>query len=284
MPTVHVNGIDLYYEEYGAGEPLLLIMGWGGNAAAWKPQLPGLATRHHVIAYDNRGAGRSSAPCRPYNIRQLADDAAALLDALEIPSANVFGVSMGGMIAQELALQCPDRVNAVVLGCTSAGGANAAGTAELRSDIATLRATLKRGAPGLDWFTEFIHRLWTDEAITRADPYLQDFIFALIRYPPKPHGLLCQARAVANHDTYDRLVGMSQPTLVLTGDQDGLIACANSEILARGIPNASLQVFPGLKHAFHLEQPHDVNEVINAFFDSVSAPNRTVQRLAGPVT
>ena len=119
MPTVRANDIDLYYEEHGSGEPLLLIMGWGGNAASWEPQLAGLAENFRVIIFDNRGAGRSSAPDEPYSIVQMATDTARLMEALELPRAHVFGISMGGMIAQELALMHPEKVGALVLGCSA---------------------------------------------------------------------------------------------------------------------------------------------------------------------
>src|SRR5438093_13182896 len=116
MATVRVNGIEVYYEEHGSGEPLLLIMGLGANAEGWYGQVPAFSREFRLIAFDNRGAGRSEKPNEPYTMRQLADDAAGLLDALEIGSAHVFGVSLGGMIAQELVLSHPPRVRALVLG------------------------------------------------------------------------------------------------------------------------------------------------------------------------
>ena len=270
MPTVRSNDIDIYYEEHGSGEPLLLIMGWGCNAATWKPQVPGLAERFRVIAFDNRGVGRSSAPKQAYTIPQMAEDTLGLLDALDIDRAHVFGISMGGMIAQELALMHPDRVDALALGCTSPGSKRAAGHRELLKNITEYNDTVGREGPSLEWFQGFLKRLWTDGAITRSETHLQDFVFSMIRFPPTPHGLHSQSYAVAMHDVYDRLSDIQQPTLIMTGDKDGLIDCENSLILAGRIPNAELMIFPGLKHAFHLEAAARVNTVIIDFIDRVT--------------
>ncbi len=267
MPAVRANDIELYYEEHGAGEPLLLIMGWGGNAATWKPQLPDLAERYRVIAFDNRGAGRTSAPHQPYSIGQMVDDTIAVLDALAVPRAHVFGISMGGMIAQDLALRHPERVDALILGCTSPGGSRSAGYGQLQGDITTFRETTGEDGPDLAWFSEFLKRLWTDEALARSDTHLQDFVLSLIRYPPPPHGLRNQADAIAAHDAYSRLQRIRHPTLVITGAEDALIDPRNSVILAKRIPDAELHVFPRLKHAFHLERPDLSNSLIIDFIE-----------------
>src|SRR3972149_11955279 len=127
MATTRVNDIEMYYEVHGSGEPLLLIMGLGANATAWEMQIPDFSRECQVGAFDNRGAGRTDKPKEPYSIPQMADDAAGLLDALGIGWSHVYGMSMGGMIAQEMALRHPVRVRALVLAGTMAGGATAGG-------------------------------------------------------------------------------------------------------------------------------------------------------------
>jgi 3-oxoadipate enol-lactonase len=266
VPTIQANGIDLYYEEYGEGEPLLLIMGWGGNATTWKPQVPGLAERYRVIAFDNRGVGRSSAPPGPYSIPQLVGDTVALLDALNVPRAHVFGVSMGGMIAQELALRHPERVGVMSVGCTSPGGVRAPGASDLQKNIRDFEHTGEEDI-NLQWFAEFLKRLWTDRALAKSAPNLQEFVLSLIRYPPAKHGLRSQAAAISAHDAYNRLPEITHPVLVMTGDRDELIDFENSYILAGRMPKAELRIFPGLKHAFHLEEPELVNSVLIDFIE-----------------
>ena len=125
MATARINGIDLYYEVHGGGEPLLLIMGLGANTTSWFSQIPDFSREYQVIAFDNRGAGRSAKPNEAYSMGQFSDDARGLLDHLGITSAHVFGMSLGGMIAQELVLRAPERVRTLVLGGTMAGGPTA---------------------------------------------------------------------------------------------------------------------------------------------------------------
>ena len=120
MPKVRVGDIELHYVEHGEGDPLLLVMGFGGDHLAWGLQMPAFAARHRVIAFDNRGVGQTGAPDAPYTTLEMADDAVGLLDALGIERAHVLGVSMGGMIAQELALNHPGRVRTLQLHCTYA--------------------------------------------------------------------------------------------------------------------------------------------------------------------
>src|SRR4051794_18504846 len=125
MPHVTANGTKLYWEEHGSGDPILLIMGLGASLEAWDRLAPILATRYRTILFDNRGVGRSDVPPGPYSLETMADDAAAVLDAAGVKSAHVIGISMGGMIAQELALRHPSRVRRLILGCTSCGGREA---------------------------------------------------------------------------------------------------------------------------------------------------------------
>ncbi|MBM3120328.1 MAG: alpha/beta fold hydrolase, partial [Chloroflexi bacterium] len=125
MPTAKVGDINIYYESHGDGEPLLLIQGYGQYSGHWAPLIPSFSREYRVISFDNRGTGRSDKPDIPYTMKMMADDVKRLLDAIGIDSAHVFGVSMGGMIAQEFALNHPDKLISLILGCTQCGGTEA---------------------------------------------------------------------------------------------------------------------------------------------------------------
>src|SRR5271155_5414484 len=125
MPFAENEGVKIYWEELGEGAPLLLIMGLGWASYLWHRTRPVVAQRYRTITLDNRGVGRSDAPAGPYPIPVMASDAAAVLDAAGVDRAHVYGISMGGMIAQEFALQYPNRVRSLILGCTAAGSPNA---------------------------------------------------------------------------------------------------------------------------------------------------------------
>lgn len=124
MPFCRCQEVTLYYETHGEGPALLLVSGLGGGSWSWYGQVPFFAKRYRTIIFDNRGAGRSTMPKGPYRMSQLADEARFLLDHLGVDKTFVLGLSMGGMIAQQLALQIPRRIRAMFLGCTHAGGAS----------------------------------------------------------------------------------------------------------------------------------------------------------------
>jgi 3-oxoadipate enol-lactonase len=252
--TTRVGDIKMYYEVHGQGEPLLLIMGFGGSVLDWGCVLPPrLAERYRIIMFDNRGAGRSTQPPGPYSIRQMADDAAGLMDALGMERAAVFGASMGGMIAQELALNHPHRVEKLVLGCTSAGGSGRVmappeiqAYLEPRTDM-TLYQMLWWSAPA-GYPQEFIdaHR----EIVERK-------IQSDLLYPSQLHAYKAQLDAYKAHDAYSRLSSLRMQTLVLVGDRDILIPQENSRILADAIPGARLQIIEGAGHIFWISHPEE---------------------------
>ena len=261
MPTTKANGIEIYYETHGEGPPLLLIMGLGANATAWWRQIPAFAERHRVIAFDNRGAGRSEKPAGPYNIPQLADDAAALMDVLGIGSSHVFGMSLGGMIAQEYALRHPHRVQALVLGGTTPGGAKAVTAgAEVVTHFATV-ATL----PVEQAIERGMSLLYSDAFIATNREWLLPRALELAHLMPPPHALQAQLIAAMTHNTYDRLGKIGAPTLVLSGTADKIVPHPNAALLSEGIPGARLVAFEGAGHGFLVERAEDVNRSVLGF-------------------
>jgi pimeloyl-ACP methyl ester carboxylesterase len=257
------NGARLYYEVYGEGEPLLLIMGLGANHLGWAAQVPVYAREFEVIVFDSRGTGQSDfsqgVDC---TIPLLADDAAALLDALGVDKAHVYGISLGGMIAQEMALRHPDKVRSLILGATTPGGPHAVG-----ADAQALRALLDQGAVVDRAVTPALLEILFSPAYLAG--HLSDLREVFQRsadYPrTSPEAYWAQLRAVAGHDTYDRLPDIAAPTLVLHGTDDPLLPVANGRILAERIPEAKLVLFEGARHGYYLEKQAEADAAVLDF-------------------
>lgn len=261
MPKVKVNGIQLYYELHGQGEPLVLIVGLGGSALGWGMQIPTFSREFQVVAFDNRGSGRSDKPAARYTIRMFADDTAGLMDALGITSAHVYGQSMGGFIAQELALNYPQRVRTLVLGSTSCGGRHAVAASPghliLMASLSTLspEEAAEKNLPLL-YSTEFIVRK-REELIARS------LTEAELRPPLDAYAR--QVQAALRHNTYDRLPQIRCPTLIISGSDDKVVPAKNSSILAECIPNAELVVLPKAGHGYLVEFAEESNAIVFDF-------------------
>jgi pimeloyl-ACP methyl ester carboxylesterase len=261
MPKIRVGDIEMYYVEAGAGEPLVLIMGFSGDHTAWGLQVRALAEAYRVIAFDNRGAGQTDTPDGPYTIRMMAGDTVGLMDALRIDRAHVLGVSMGGMIAQEIALNHPQRVRSLHLGCTLArpdGYSHARGAAwtEIRTRLspeAALRAIfLWLFAPSTyNERPELVEQLLQGAL---ANPYRQSLA-----------GFLRQRDAIAGHDTLERLGAIRCPTLVTAAEDDILVPPRFSRELAERIPGAELRIVERAGHVYFWEQPDAFNELALEF-------------------
>jgi 3-oxoadipate enol-lactonase len=254
----------LHVEEHGSGPPLLLIQGLGYAIWAWRNQLAPLATRHRVIAFDNRGAGRSDKPPGPYSIADLATDAAGVLDERAVTAAAVVGLSMGGFIAQTLALTRPDLVGRLVLVGTSPGGPDAmpqpAETREAWLAARDLppeefaRATMPYSlAPG-----------WTD-----AHPAVYESLLAArLEFPTPPEAWAAQYAACEDFLARGAPVEQIQaPTLVVHGLLDRVVDPHNGELLARRIPDARLLPIPGCGHQVPLEAPDRFNDAVLEFLE-----------------
>ena len=264
VPTTDANGVSLYYERQGTGERLLVVSGTGGDLRE-QPRVDGpLAEHFDVLAYDQRGLGRSSVPAWPYAMQDFADDAAALLDAVGWEDCLVIGISFGGMVAQEIAIRHPERVRRLVLACTSAGGAGGASYPlhKLAEMDPAQRSALRM---------ELIDTRW-DQAWRKANPEMVALLGArmgLDRQADAAPGLTNQLAARAGHDTSDRLGSISCPTLVCGGRYDGIAPPANSEFLARAIPGARLEMFDG-GHGFFTQDAAALPAIIA--FLSADAP------------
>jgi 3-oxoadipate enol-lactonase len=249
MPTVKANDINIYYEIHGEGEPLLMIQGYSFYSGHWMTLVPEMAAHFKAIIFDNRGTGRTDKPVEPpYTMKMMAADAKGLLDAIGIDKANVFGVSMGGMIAQEFALTYPDAVFNLIIGCSTCGGTESvAPTAEARAFLFNPEmakfSVEERARATAPW-------LWTRDFID-ANPQAVDALVSITtKYPTPPEGFAGHAQAIMSHNTCDRLPQIKVPTLVIAGDSDRLIPPENSKVIASKIPGAELVIVPNAGHGF----------------------------------
>jgi len=264
MPKVKAGDVNLYYEIGGEGLPLLMINGYGDHAGHWFCMRPVLEKSFNVITFDNRGAGRSDKPDLPYTTRMLAGDAAALLGSLGIARAHVFGVSMGGMVAQELALGYPEKVDRLVLGCTIPGGVNT-----VYPDPEVLAFLLdgdrsKRLSP-----EQMAREMWAytcTQAFRETHPEMgEQYVRVTTMFPAPLHGLQRQGDAIAGHDTYDRLSDIESPTLVIAGAEDRLVPPQNSINLAERITGAQSILLENAGHGFFYEAAVRAGEVVASF-------------------
>jgi len=248
----------LYWESTGSGDPVLLIMGLGMAATGWWRTIPVLAEGLRVIAFDNRGAGRSDRTTGPYTLRQMAEDALAVMDAAKIERASVYGLSLGAMIAQHVALRYPERVRALVLGASTAG----ASRHELPEHdvLEFLRRRPNMPAEEAIW-ASVPYNYGTETRERRADRIGEDIVQRL-RFPINPAGYRAQLAAAWGFDARDRLHEISVPTLVLHGTEDRIVPIVNGEMLAASIPGARLEVLEGAGHLYPTDAPQADREVL----------------------
>jgi pimeloyl-ACP methyl ester carboxylesterase len=260
MAFVENQEAKIYWDEQGQGEPVLLIMGLAYPSQMWYRTRPLLASCYRTLAFDNRGIGRSEVPLGPYPIALMASDAAAVLDADGIESAHVFGVSMGGMIAQELALRYPARVRSLILGCTAAGGPTA-----VRAEPEAIQMLMSRAKMTPEQAAEaavpFIYHPTTARARIDED--------IAIRRPwfPTAAGYAAQLQGILDWEAYSRLGQITAPTLVIHGESDRLIPPGNAKLIAGKIPGAKLVMIPRASHLFLTDQTEVSHHAILQFLN-----------------
>lgn len=261
MPYAQVGGLNLYYEQHGDGEPLVMIRGVGSSAALWYAQLPDLSQRLRLLIFDNRAAGRSSDPGGPFSISDQAADTLGLMDAMGLERAHVLGFSMGGTIAQEMALSRPERVASLILVGTHCGGEHKVQPdPEIRAlfdDLIEQGTAEARDAANRSVFTA--------QTMEQRPELVQNDARISAQFPVKSETLKRQRQATGSFSSWERLPLITAPTLVLSGDQDMLVPPANSEILAKRIPGAQLGIVPGGGHRLLVEQPQACNQAILEF-------------------
>lgn len=255
------DGTRLYYEVRGEGPALALVEGLGAATWLWERQLAALAEHFTVVAFDNRGVGRSDAPAGPYSIAVMAGDLAAVLDTLGIGRAHVLGASMGGFIAQEFALHYPERVDRLVLASTSAGGA---------THVAMAPEVLRRmmAPPETDDARAFVRGrlpLAFTEAFLADSATAERLVDQRLERPQPPHAYQAQLMAGAAFDAAERVQGITAPTLVAAATGDLVVPVENARRLAAALPHAELRLYEGLGHQFWVEAPDAFNRDVIAF-------------------
>jgi 3-oxoadipate enol-lactonase len=259
MATTQNGTVELYWRSIGSGPAVLLIPGQGMTTEGWWATIPVLARSFRVIAFDNRDTGRSSRVPWPYSVAQMAQDAVAVLEAAGEERAHVYGISLGSLVAQEVALRHPERVNALVLGASSAGGFAAYKPPATSPAQTFLVRAGTMGPEEAEWaavpytYGEKTRRLHADRI--GAD------IARRMQSPPEPLAYLHQAAAVAAHDAYERLNQVAAPTLVVHGERDVFIPPANALVLAEKIPGAELQLWPDAGHMYIIDEPQADREI-----------------------
>jgi 3-oxoadipate enol-lactonase len=264
---ISANGQDLYYEVHGAGEPVVLIMGIGYDSSLWMlHQVPALARNFEVIVFDNRDVGRSGAARSAYDIADMADDVAALLDALGIERAHVIGLSMGAMIAEELALRHRERVDCLVL-----SGPDLAPARQAFHPIAVWSWIKANDSSGASFAAQQFVSLFST-AFLRTPAAVQQTIDFLSAnpHPVAPAAYARQADAYLKYDPSNRLAGITAPTLVVVGEQDVLTPPWIAREVADAIPGARLEIVKGdgASHVLPLERPDEFNELVSGFLAS----------------
>jgi 3-oxoadipate enol-lactonase len=269
---VRANGRDLYHEVHGEGEALILIMGIGYDSSLWLlHQVPVLARDFKVVIVDNRDSGRSGRATAPYSIGDMADDVAGLMDALDIRSANILGLSMGALIAQEFALRYGARLNRLVL-----SGPDAAPARQAFHPIAVWNWVKANDASGMTFAAQQFTWLFSNAFLRNHGAVSQTVAFLSSNpHPMDPAAYARQARAYLEYDPGVSLAGITAPTLVIVGEQDLLTPPCVAREVAAAIPDAALEIITGdgSSHVVPLELPDEFNRLVRQFLIRPAIPS-----------
>jgi pimeloyl-ACP methyl ester carboxylesterase len=260
VAKVQVAGRETYYERAGSGEPLLLIQGMSGTHLSWGEPFKGaLEESFDVVAFDNRGIGLSAPIDSPFTVVEMAADTSALLDALELDSAHVVGISMGGMVAQELALAAPRRLRSLTLGCTYCGGPGS--QLMPRDSVEKLATAMASG--DREQALRAAYEINLSPAFRADEDAYGAFHLMATRVPAAKQVIELQAQAIFGHDTSDRLGEIATPTLIVHGTVDRVLPFPNGEQIASLMPAARFEVLTDVGHMFWWEQPQRSAELIS---------------------
>jgi pimeloyl-ACP methyl ester carboxylesterase len=268
MPVLHANNagpIEIYWQKSGQGEPVVLVGGLTSTLEAWGKQTPALEARHCVIAFDNRGSGRTRTPTDDgvRTPQRFAGDLLALLDGLHLARIHLVGASMGGLIVQEFALSYPSRLRSLTVCCSTFGGKNAVSAAP---EVARAMIEGSRPDASPQALRAALEVLFHPDSVEGKPDAVKFYTETKRAFPHAAEEIACRVRGIASFDAFDALAHLSVPTLVLTGSHDRLVPPENSHRLAARIPGAELRVIEGGGHVFFVEQPEATNRALLDFF------------------
>jgi len=273
MPFTENHGVRIYWDEKGAGLPMVLIMGLACSSDVWRRLRADVSGSYRTIALDNRCSGRSGmGRC---TMALMASDVASVMDAAGVEKAHIVGASMGGMIAQEFAIKYPARVRGLILACTLTGGRYAVPT-KLDLILAVIWRALQTPRAAMEPFIPFLYHPATPRDRVQAE------IETLKKWAPTRIGLTAQLLAILSWRSYDRLPKITAPTLVLHGDSDRLVPFSNGELIASRIPGARLVMMPRAGHMLATDQPELTYKAVSEFLRDVEASEREEPQTAGP--
>ncbi len=287
MPETEHKGRKVYWESHGEGDTLVMIRGFGSSADHWYAQVPAFSKFYRVIIFDNRAIARSSDPGGSFTIKDMAEDTIGLMDALDLDSAHVLGLSMGGMIAQEMAIHYPSRVKGLILAVTHCGGKQYVPPAKRVTQA--FQRLVDEGSP--ESRMEAFSYLFAPQILRRKQQIVQEYITVSMAHPARQDVLKRQWDAVLGHDACDRLQLIKAETLILTGSADVLVPPVNSTIMAEWIPRSELVIIQGGGHQVLIEQPDACNQAVIGFLrkfatkadEAFSANSHQRNEKAGPV-
>ncbi|MGI9535184.1 MAG: alpha/beta fold hydrolase [Thermodesulfobacteriota bacterium] len=259
MPIADSNGIKIYYETFGEGEPVVLISGLGSPLGSWETQIPIYSEKFEVIAFDNRGIGRSEITAPGFTIEDMADDTIGLLDHLGIDSASFVGKSMGGMITQRIGIKYPERVNRLVIGCSSAS----------RDDVSDIllrggREVATKAGMKAVWLTGLFYG-YTREYIEKNIDQIKQLLNDMPEDEEVLNGYLGQSQACEGHYSLDEINKINADTLVMYGDRDLIMSPKKSVEMAEKIPNSKIECFSNVGHGFWREKQEEVDKIVMVF-------------------
>jgi len=269
LPFATIGDIDIYYEIHGPPEapPLVLIGGWASYRWIWFRQIPTLKEKYRCVVFDNRGAGKSSKPDEPYSMEMFAADTAGLMDALDIKNAHILGISMGGLIAQQVAISYPEKVRSLILVSTHFGGPN---IIQMDDRNMALLIALPTETISKEQAREMRYRATFSEQFLRENRDILEKIDEWAeKYPTPLFAQVHQSAAVGDFDAEEKVTSITSPTLIIHGDNDRAVPTKNGELLKSSIPNSRLSLIKEGSHFSIIEKYEEFNNIIIDFIDEM---------------